>query len=563
MRPQSGSKYDQLWIGLLTELRSSVEHAAEGVDADVAVAGLRSLGERGTWYGRAEVRGCDVISAPMAHLRSLANIVTAGGVCAAWPDAIFVFTVDTHGSRLRVALRDLAARSGAVPSPSRGVAGTPTPVTRPAPPVSAKPSANDPTHACPRIHAMLRRLPAFRNVSDVPFANGLYFFYENGESSSHDPDGRVVRIGNHPRTQDRLVARLGDHFRSGSGAKNGSVFRRYLGGALMRRRDPSSKCLQPGPGQGHWERQDVDACPTCAGVEGDVKAYITENLTFRCVGIDDLAERNRFEMSLLATLAACTSCLPSPQWLGLHAYPQAVRSSGLWNVQHVDGPTISLRDLDRFAELVEATATPAHAKGTGRLDRTLLVIPCSGGKDGTADPGLGRVAVADFLGDESRHLLQEGRARAFARRGVMLDETSELRPAIAYYTGQPYATPGVRAALVDAIARGLHCLIVSGGYGLLRAEEPIHRYNAYLGNQTRDVWSRRLPVILRDYVARNEITRAVVVLSSAYAAVLPDRIVPDEIRIVPTFDRAADAGSPMRVVPERVGRALARVLADL
>jgi cytoplasmic iron level regulating protein YaaA (DUF328/UPF0246 family) len=46
-------------------------------------------------------------------------------------------------------------------------------------------------------------------------------------------------------------------------------------------------------------------------------------------------------------------------------------------------------------------------------------------------------------------------------------------------------------------------LIISGGYGVVRAEEPIHNYNAHLGTQTKAVWSRRLPVVLRDYVQRN------------------------------------------------------------
>jgi hypothetical protein len=64
-------------------------------------------------------------------------------------------------------------------------------------------------------------------------------------------------------------------------------------------------------------------------------------------------------------------------------------------------------------------------------------------------------------------------------------------------------------------------------------------------------------------VLRNGIVRSIVVLSSAYASVLPERLTPEETRIVPSFDRAVDNGSAMRVVPERVGRALADVLAAL
>jgi hypothetical protein len=62
---------------------------------------------------------------------------------------------------------------------------------------------------------------------------------------------------------------------------------------------------------------------------------IRDAFTFRCVRIDDMDERNEFERWLIATLAACPDCGRSPRWLGNYAYPQPVRSSGLWNAQHV------------------------------------------------------------------------------------------------------------------------------------------------------------------------------------------------------------------------------------
>lgn len=557
-----GSKYDELWTELLAELRSAMEQAAIGRHADISIDRLCALGARATWYGKAEVRGDAVFSAPMAHLRSLANVVIAEDLCAPWPDTVFVFTVNSDGSLLRVARRDAAqGRSGSAARP--GPPATPLPSASLVRPRFADPTDVDPTEACAQVHALLRRLPEHRDANEFSFSNGLYFFYEKGESSLHATDGRIVRIGNHPRAQDRLRARLGDHIRSGPGAKNGSVFRRYLGGALVRRRDPTSACLRPGPGQGHWERQDANACRICEDVEAEVQTYMTENLYFRCVRIDDLLERNLFEASLIGTVAACGLCGPSQHWLGLLAYPQAVRASGLWNVQHVDGPSVTTRELDRFAELVGSSPISPSLGPLPSLDRTLLLIPCSAAKAGTADPGLRSVTVADFLGDESKCLLEEGRALSFVRKGVTFEETSEPRPAIAYYTGQPYATPGVREDLVGAIRRGLHCLIISGGYGLLRAEEPIHRYGAYLGNQTRGIWTRRVPIILHDYTRRNGIVRSIAVLSSAYASVLPERLVPEETRIVPSFDRAVDKRSAMRVVSERVGRALADVLAVL
>ena len=99
---------------------------------------------------------------------------------------------------------------------------------------------------CVVVHERLLSLPEFEDPNEVPITDGLYFFYEDSEYSPHAYSGRIVRVGNHPRSDGRLVGRLWDHYRGG---KNGSVFRRYLGGALMRDEDPQHPCLAPEPGK--------------------------------------------------------------------------------------------------------------------------------------------------------------------------------------------------------------------------------------------------------------------------------------------------------------------------
>jgi hypothetical protein len=117
--------------------------------------------------------------------------------------------------------------------------------------------------------------------------------------------------------------------------------------------------------------------------------------------------------------------------------------------------------------------------------------------------------------------------------------------------------------LVEAIRHhGLQCLIISGGYGVLRAEEPIHSYKAHLGTQTRSVWAARLPVILTDYVHRQGVRRSYVLLSQQYAACVP-RLTPTESRSVPTATRGRGQPSPMQVVPARIGTELNGLLPKL
>jgi hypothetical protein len=215
-----------------------------------------------------------------------------------------------------------------------------------------KPTGRPAEEACREIHSALRALPLLASPAEVPFRDGLYFFYEDGERSEHAADGRVVRVGNHPGSVGGLVQRLGNHY---SGRKNGSVFRKFLGGALLRRRTPDSPCLAPSPGKGHWEHQNDKACERCRPLEEEVSQLLRSSFRFRCVEVVDQAERNELESVLIATLAACPVCGPSATWLGRHAYSDKVRSSGLWNSDDVGGPTITAHPLERFQSLAQAT----------------------------------------------------------------------------------------------------------------------------------------------------------------------------------------------------------------
>ena len=215
-----------------------------------------------------------------------------------------------------------------------------------------KPTGSPAEEACGEIHSALQALPLLASPAQVPFRDGLYFFYEDGERSEHAADGRVVRVGNHPRSDGTLQKRLRQHY---SGRKNGSVFRKFLGGALLRRRHPHSPCLAPSPGKGHWEHQNDKACERCRPLEEEVSQLLRSSFRFRCVEVVDQAERNDLESVLIATLAACPVCGPSVSWLGRHAYSEKVQSSGLWNSQFVGGPTVTERQLERFRRLVQVS----------------------------------------------------------------------------------------------------------------------------------------------------------------------------------------------------------------
>jgi hypothetical protein len=546
------SKYDDYWSRRLNDLTVLIESAAEGRPASLELVGLEALGQRASWYGSAVVRAGDY-EASMAHMVSLAKLVARAGLCAEWPSMEFRFTV-SQPRRLTV-----TARSGAAMTPpARRVMTLPVPL-RPSSDVSVWATV-DAGEACTQVHRLLDRLPILRSSDDVPFDNGLYFFYETGEGSEHAPAARIVRIGNHPRAQNRLKGRLRDHYRTRDGAKNGSVFRRYLGGALIRRDEPSSACLLPGPGEGHWEHQGGSACDRCAHYEDRVTEYLRGALHFRCVRIDDMAERNRFEGLLIATIAACPVCRPSSTWLGRHAYSPVVQASGLWNSDFVGGSELDSRDLDRLRELVDASFKPSTITATSDTDLsdTLLVLPCCQSKRGRGTLGLPATSMAELLSPGAAESLAAGRIAAFDRSGTRIDRLSGEVPALVRYTGQPFETAGLRDALVSLMRAGLHCVIVSGGYGLLRPEEPIHDYEAPI-QKTAPVWRRKLPALFGDYIERHAIRRSFGAFSRQYASVVPPRLTGNDWRAVPLFSRG-DEGSAYHEVPRRVGSAVMRLI---
>lgn len=91
------SKYDSYWAGRLEEIRLAVELALAGSAATVGVPGLRRLGNRQSWSGVAEVRGCELTWASGAHAKSLGNTVAASGICSRWEEVTFRLVIGSAG----------------------------------------------------------------------------------------------------------------------------------------------------------------------------------------------------------------------------------------------------------------------------------------------------------------------------------------------------------------------------------------------------------------------------------------------------------------------------------
>lgn len=177
--------------------------------------------------------------------------------------------------------------------------------------------------------------------------NGIYVFFERGEFVQFGDRlvDRIVRVGTH-RKDDRFPARIRDHyggFRSLSGNKNSSIFRKHVGGALIAQRDPHDPRLT------QWLKQNA---PTYLELEREVSEYFLHNFTFVCFHVEDSGVRLALESGLIALFSQYPIGTPSDKWLGRYANSDIIRRTGLWNTQRVTANPLTQREFQLFQSLV-------------------------------------------------------------------------------------------------------------------------------------------------------------------------------------------------------------------
>jgi hypothetical protein len=192
---------------------------------------------------------------------------------------------------------------------------------------------------------------------------GVYFFFEEGEFRNDGVTPRVVRVGTHALrpSSSTLWGRLAAHKGSsggsmpGGGNHRGSIFRLHVGTALLT--------------QGTWS----DDVRTTWGVGSSAKGSIRmsefslEKDVSRSIGAmpflwldvndDPSAQSNRGviergAISLLSNFLRSPIDGSSTSWLGRNTERNTIRSSWLWNVNHVaDEPNPSfLVELSRYVK---------------------------------------------------------------------------------------------------------------------------------------------------------------------------------------------------------------------
>lgn len=224
-----------------------------------------------------------------------------------------------------------------------------------------------------RFYGLLARLTRVRpavslreqSAAAVHAERGVYFFMEAGEARMTSPFApRVTRIGTHSVSRGSkatLWNRLRTHrgAADGSGNHRGSIFRLHVGEAVIRRAELDALFPEWGIGQS----ADSATRANELEIEQEVSTIIgSMSVVWLEVGDEASPDSDRtyIERNLIAMLSGPTGPLdlPSANWLGNWSGRDTIRSSGLWNINHVReryDPEV-LDVLERYVECAEGSA---------------------------------------------------------------------------------------------------------------------------------------------------------------------------------------------------------------
>jgi hypothetical protein len=211
--------------------------------------------------------------------------------------------------------------------------------------------------SCAALHELAHTLPRQRfplALDSVP-ADGLVLFFEQ-EEIGHGGD-RIVWVGSHT-SRGGLLRRLRDHLRPN---KNGSILRKTIGAALLHmRNDPylTAWAMSQSPDLPPVKQRLINP-ERQREIEEEVSEHVWNRLSFVALPMPCERDRKHFKTRIVATVARCRGCGPSRDWLGLSSPSEAIRSSGLWQVEGCEGTPLHEGEIESLQAVTRPGCTGA------------------------------------------------------------------------------------------------------------------------------------------------------------------------------------------------------------
>lgn len=229
------------------------------------------------------------------------------------------------------------------------------------------------TESCEWLHDLLDDLPLVKHPFDIEKLpnNGVYFFYEKGESYGHNSKKkpRIIRVGTH--REGNFKSRMKDHFlfneskmnfdKTKSPPHNRSIFRTNLGRAILNKEKNDYLKIWNIDFTTRKNREKFSHLRDVKferEIETQVTKLLQNNFSFKYLIVEGQEKRmgsKGIESRLIGTLSQCDACTSSKEWLGNHSPVSKIRDSGLWLYQHLADPPISESDKTKLLQFVKST----------------------------------------------------------------------------------------------------------------------------------------------------------------------------------------------------------------
>lgn len=217
---------------------------------------------------------------------------------------------------------------------------------------------------CDELHILFNGMRHYvsSEIENVPFDNGIYVVFEKDEK--YKEWQRIVRVGTHT-AQDRLRARLKDHFIREN--KDGSIFRKNLGKALLKQQDNPYLALWTLDTSNRENRERIDG-KIQGIVENEVSSYLRENMSFAVFPVEDEQERLRIEEAIISSLNHADEFSPSDNWLGNKSPEEEIRNSGLWLKRGLNAEPLTHNELSFIQKCIQGQInTSPNASKSDRM----------------------------------------------------------------------------------------------------------------------------------------------------------------------------------------------------
>ena len=205
---------------------------------------------------------------------------------------------------------------------------------------------NQAIHPCDRLHKLFCSMQRYEwnDISQIPFANGIYIIFEKGEKY-HNME-RIVYVGTHT-SSGRLKKRLLEHFVREN--HDGSILRKNVGKAILHSSGDAYLAIWTIDTSKPENRILMNRAKN-AETERKVSQYLQDNFSFTVVPIIDKGERLRMKEAIIAALNADATFAPGASWLGLFSPEAEIRESGLWLKRGLNEEPIMESEFNKLLE---------------------------------------------------------------------------------------------------------------------------------------------------------------------------------------------------------------------